>query len=247
MNNNINGNVPVNNGNNPNQNNYSNNNMPNNPNPNYNGNNKRKPKPVFKEWWFWLIIGIGAFFLFVGLIAGLSGDDQSNDNSKNSAATNVTGEATEKVTEAKEVEEDAEEKTQFTVGETASCGGVKYKFKKAVVSHGQDFSQPSKGKEFVICVFKIKNDSEEKVDVHSYDFEAYCDDSAIDNSYMVGNLDLYEKYGSLSVNDLAPGKKATGCLIYEVPKGWKKLELNADIDNGLFGEKEVKFIVKNKK
>ena len=92
----------------------------------------------------------------------------------------------------------------------------------------------------------MKNKSKDKIDVNAFDFEAYCDDNAVDDSFIDGNLDLVEKYGSLSVNNLAPGKMKKGCLTYEVPKGWKKLEINTKISPGLFDDKDVKFVVKNK-
>lgn len=201
-----------------------------------NGNLAPKPKkPLYKKWWFWVIIGV-VLLMFIAAASG------GNTKEK----TSVSDPTEEQTIETKAAEKPKKEKTKFTVGETASNDGVKYKFKEAVVSHGQDFSQPAKGKEFVICVFKVTNKSEDKINVNAFDFKAYCDDNAVEDEITDGNLDLVEKYGSISVNDLEPGKKKTGCLTYEVPKGWKKLEINTKIDAGLFNSKDVKFVVKNK-
>ena len=199
-----------------------------------------KPKkPIYKKWWFWVIIGV----VVIGILgcAGVGSEEESEKTTQKQGS---------KIAETKEdaakVEKTKKEKTQYTVGETASYGGIKYTFKKAVVSNGDDFSQPGKGNEFVVCVFKVKNNSKDKIDVNAFDFEAYCDDNAVDDSFIDGNLDLVEKYGSLSVTNLAPGKMKKGCLTYEVPKGWKKIEINTKISPGLFDDKDVKFVVKNK-
>ena len=205
---------------------------------NLNNNQAQKTKkPIYKKWWFWVIIGV-VLIMFIAV------SSSSNDDKEVKTDDETTMEAQQ--IETKAVEKPKKEKTQFTVGETASNGGVKYKFKKAVVSQGQDFSQPAKGKEYVICVFKVTNKSKDKINVNMFDFKAYCDDNAVDEAITDGNLDLVEKYGTLSVTDLEPGKKKTGCLTYEVPKGWKKLEINTKIDAGLFDSKDVKFVVKNK-
>ena len=217
------------------------NNMNNNMNNNFNNNPVPKPKkPIYKKWWFWVIIGVVLIF-FIGVASSSNSDNEMSENNPTNENQKI-----ETKTDAAKVEKPKKEKNKYTVGETASYGGIKYKFKKAVVSQGQDFSQPAKGKEYVICVFKIANKSEDKIDVNMFDFKAYCDDNAVDEAITDGNLDLVEKYGSLSVSDLEPGKKKTGCLTYEVPKGWKKLEINTKIDAGLFDSKDVKFVVKNK-
>ncbi|MBQ2642481.1 MAG: DUF4352 domain-containing protein [Eubacterium sp.] len=149
--------------------------------------------------------------------------------------------------DVRDVEIATVKKNFYTVGETAKQAGISMKFKKAIVSHGDSdgFVRPDKGKEYVICVFKVKNKSDEKISMSWAEFEAYIDNRSIDEDVWGLQCEDAKKYGDFS-GEVSPGKTLEGCVVYEVKKGWKKLEMRTDLGFGFFHKKEVIFKVKNK-
>ena len=71
-------------------------------------------------------------------------------------------------------------------------------------------------------------------------FDAYVDDNAI-------NEDLgaqISKDGTQTMNGtIATGKRLTGVLGYEVPKGWQKLEIH--FGPGLLSDTVIKWLIEN--
>lgn len=190
-----------------------------------------KPKkPIYKKWWFWVIIGV----VIIIIIAAASGssDDKASKDSGNSDSV---------------VSKEAEEKTEYAVGETINYDGVKMTMKKVKTSKGDkaSFTEPDKGKEFVIGEVEIKNDSDEKISVNWASFEAYYDDNAVESDVMGQSLPEVKKVGEL-FGDVAPGKKIKGCVVYQVPKNWKKMEITPKFDYDLMDEQNYKYVIKNK-
>ncbi|MBQ2642484.1 MAG: DUF5067 domain-containing protein [Eubacterium sp.] len=204
---------------------------------------QKQKKPIYKKVWFWIIIVL--VVLFLGSCAALLGSDDTGTGTDKEAKSKSEA----KKDDMKDVDEETETKKKFyTVGETAKYNGISMKFEKAVVSHGDKskFIEPDKGKEFVICVFKVKNKSDDKISMSWATFEAYVDDKSIDEDIIGLQLPEAEKYGSFD-GEIAPGKSLEGSVVYQLKKGWKKLEMRTDLGFGLFDENQVIFKVKNKK
>lgn len=136
-------------------------------------------------------------------------------------------------------------KTEFGVGETAEYEDIQVSLVKVIQSKGDDmFIKPDDGNVFEICVFEIENNSSEDITISSLTcFEAYCDDTSLNQDIMGLQTPEAEKYGQLD-GDIAAGKKMKGAIVYQVPKKWKELEVN--VTPGFWSEENIKFVAKNK-
>ena len=160
------------------------------------------------------------------LAAGCSSDTSSGEDG------NAGGEASES---------EAEEKSEYGVGETATVNDVDITLVGAVESAGDDFFTPAEGNKFEILEFEIANNSDEEVSVSSIMcFEAYCDDYSIDVSYD-GELAPEAEGKSTLDGTVAAGKKMNGIIAYEVPADFERLEVDVNLD--VWSDKTVKFVV----
>ena len=105
-------------------------------------------------------------------------------------------------------------------------GSVQMTLVNAEEFGGADFFTPQDGYVFVGCEFEIANNSKNEINVSSYvSFNAYCDGYAISQS-MTG-ASAWDKNGKKTLDGtVAPGKKLSGVIVYEVPSDWKELEVS---------------------
>ena len=207
-------------------------------------NNAVKPKKSKVKW---IVIAVIAVIIIAAIANGGSGESDevkkvaSNNNTKKADSNDSTKAKAKKDS----VPKNAEEKTVFNVGETAEYKDIRVTLKKVITSEGDDmFVKPDNGKEFVLCVFKIQNNSNKDLTISSMvSFEAYLDDSSINCDYLGTQTDEGKKYNSLD-GDIASGKKMEGVISYEVPKKWKKLEIN--VTPNVWSSKKITFAIKNK-
>ena len=116
-----------------------------------------------------------------------------------------------------------ETKKNFKVGETAKIDDVSITLTDVSESHGGDFFGPDEGNVFVLCEFNIENNSDEELTISSIlCFETYFDDYEADIS--ISALTASEK-DSLD-GTIAPGKKMSGVIGYEVSADWKNVEIH---------------------
>jgi hypothetical protein len=186
----------------------------------------------------WIVIAVVAIIIIAAIANGGSGD--SNDVKKVDSKSSTKTEAKKDNTP-----ETTKEKTSFNVGETAEYKNIQITLEKVITSQGDDmFVKPDDGKEFVLCVFKIQNNSDEDMTISSIvSFEAYLDDASINQDFLGVQTKEGKKYNSLD-GDIASGKKMEGVISYEVPKDWKKLEVNVKPD--AWSSKKITFVAKNK-
>lgn len=118
------------------------------------------------------------------------------------------------------------DKTTFGIGDTAELKSVQMTLVNAEEFGGADFFTPQDGYVFVGCEFEIANNSKNEINVSSYvSFNAYCDGYAISQS-MTG-ASAWDKNGKKTLDGtVAPGKKLSGVIVYEVPSDWKELEVS---------------------
>lgn len=186
----------------------------------------------------WIVAVVIAVIIIAAIANG--GSDDDNDvkkvNSKGSTTTKVNNDS---------LQETVPQKTAFGIGETAEYKDIQVTLEKVITSEGDDiFTKPDDGKEFVLCVFKIENNSDKDISISSIvDFEAYLDDTSINEDYMGSQTEEGKKYNSLD-GDIASGKKMEGVISYEAPKDWKKLEVNVTPDT--WSSKKITFVAKNK-
>lgn len=157
-----------------------------------------------------IVIGV---MVVLGIIGSIFGDNspQKVDNSSPSAENNAE-------------EQTQEEKTTFTVGETAEMNDVQVAFVNYEESFGSEYNTPTDGNVFVLANFEITNNSDSELTISSLmSFEAYADDYALNYSLSA----LMEKGDSTQLDGtIAPGKKLNGWIGYEVPADWSKVEIH---------------------
>lgn len=196
----------------------------------------------------WVIIAVIVIGV-IGASAGGNDDDKVKDvTSENSVESkeNKTDESKEQVPEndgKKEEEktsEEQEEKTEFYLGETAEQKGIQITLASVTESQGGEYVKPDDGNIFLIFEFEIVNNSEKDINISSImNFEAYCDDYSL-NQDIIG-LQAPEVEGKNQLDgSVAAGKKMNGIIAYQVPSGYKAMEINVSPD--FWSSKDIKFI-----
>lgn len=112
-----------------------------------------------------------------------------------------------------------------TIGDTLTDNELKITLNNALTySEIEDVLSgvPEDGKEYLVFFFTVENIGDEDTYISTYDFDGYVDDTAIDESVILGTIDGYEEIGG----NLAVGKKANGYLAFEVNTNWKKFDVH---------------------
>lgn len=160
-----------------------------------------------------LLIIFGVF-----IILGIIGSALSGDNEPKKVADKNVEDSQKPEKEVKE------EKTIFSIGETAEMNDVQITMMSYEESTGSEFNTPAEGNVFVLVNFEIANNSDSELLVSSMaSFEAYADDYALNYSLSA----LLDKQDSTQLDGtVASGKKMNGWIGYEVPADWKNLEIH---------------------
>lgn len=160
-------------------------------------------KPVYKKWWFWVLIVFAVIF-----IISLGSGDEEPTKEVNAGSTQAQTEAAE---------------TTFGLNETAVFSDLKMTATEIDESRGNEFNRPSDGNIFVGIKFTIENISDEEQFVSSLLlFESYADD--VKSAYSI-SAEIAFPDGTIDGN-LAPGKKLVGWYALEAPEDWEEIELN---------------------
>lgn len=122
----------------------------------------------------------------------------------------------------------------FTIGDTAAMDDIHVTLVD-IHEYNGEFMHPEDGNVYVAFELLIENKSDEEIVVSSLMcFEAYFDDFAANYSLSAqteSNLNPLD-------GEIAPGKKMTGAICYEVPEDWAAAELRFNPD---WGYKEFVF------
>lgn len=162
-------------------------------------------KPIYKRWWFWVIIVI----LFIGFTGG-SGDPELVD-SNGGSISNVNDDPQQTATQ------------YFTIGDTAKLDEVYVTLVNVTQSRGSEYFTASDGNVYVLWEFTIENNSDAELNISSLlCFDAYVDDYSTSISLSAeSSSDKNPLDGTI-----APGKKMNGVIGYEVPQDWKTFEVH---------------------
>lgn len=112
-----------------------------------------------------------------------------------------------------------------TIGDTLTDNELKITLNNALTYseiEGVLSGTPDDGKEYLVFFFTVENIGDEDTYISTYDFDGYVDDTAIDESVILGKIDGYDEIGG----NLAVGKKANGYLAFEVNTNWKKFDVH---------------------
>lgn len=187
----------------------------------------KQKKPIYKRWWFWVIVAV----VVIG-IASQGGDDTPKLSEDQGSTEVASG------TETESNEPDTPE--FFKLGETVETSKVKATITEMTKSEGSEFNTPEEGNEFVLLKMTIENISEDQeLTISSIlSFNAYVDDEALDESFSA----ILEGDKTMD-GTIAPGKKLSGTLAYEVPKGWEEIEIHFEPE--VWRDVKIKWIVEN--
>ncbi len=132
----------------------------------------------------------------------------------------------------------------FSTGDVIQASDFKLTIESFKKVKGTEYNKPDDGKEWVQIVLLVENTSDAEVTVSSMMmFDAYVDDMAMSENYSAQMVD--ESIKSMD-GTLAAGKKLRGQLAYEVPKGWKEIQI--DLDAAIFSffdSQKITMVFKN--
>lgn len=198
---------------------------------------EKQKKSIFKQWWFWLVVVI-----VIAAIASAGGEDKPKKEELTTTAGGQT-QQTQEQTQQQTAEQPKEETPEFfKIGETAVTKKVKATITEMEKSEGDEFNKPADGHEFVLLHMTIENISNQEINVSSIlSFDAYVDDNAINENF---GAQISKEGANTMDGTIAAGKKLTGVLAYEVPQGWKKLEIHYKPNE--LSDTTIKWLIENK-
>ncbi|MBR2710199.1 DUF4352 domain-containing protein [Candidatus Saccharibacteria bacterium] len=173
-------------------------------------------KPVYKQWWFWVVIVV------VLLIIGAIGSNGKTPQTQQPNSNNQSQEQPEETTETEETETSTD---TYRVGDTITLKNQTV----SIVSIQRDYSTgnpyvtPKDGKEYIKVNISVANTSNAKRYFSAGDWKIQDSDGVIDTYSFTATAMLDDAFDS-SI-ELASGGKTSGSLIFEVPKGDNGLEL----------------------
>lgn len=167
------------------------------------GAKKKKKHPIRGT--ILLIFGI---FLIVGALSSKDQPKKVNTNDQESRST-VAETTTSK-------------NNKFTVGDAVELNGITVTLVDVFESNGSTYLKPDSGNVFILCEFKIENNSKKDIAVSSLlSFETYVDEYTTNISLSaIGASDKGQLDGTV-----AAGKKMTGTIGYEAKKNWQEIEI----------------------
>lgn len=174
-------------------------------------------KPIYKRGWFWVIAIV--IVISIGIAAG-SKDDEPQKVGDNSGSSEQTPDINQ----------------DFTIGDIISVDGQEVSVVSVERNYttGNEFIQPSSGKEYIKINLQIQNKSKDTKSFNALNWEIESSDGVIDD-YMKAMLAQADD--SLGSGDLAAGGAKKGSIVFEVPAG--DAELKVHFKPNLWSSKEV--------
>lgn len=155
-------------------------------------------KPIYKKWWFWLII---AFIVILAL--GSSGEnttEQPNISTNITPSTNVDN--TTNIDTSNKV---------YAVGEEAFLNNTSITVTKVEKSNGSEYDKPQSGKEFVILYITIKNIGNSNLSYNPYNFQVQNSQGQLNEP----TFTIIDNDTSLQTGELIPNGSISGTIVFE--------------------------------
>ena len=180
-----------------------------------------------------IALAITIFMVILGVSILDSIGNSSSDTPKKVSTTNSSDTSSDS-TDEKDDANNEETTNEFKVGDVVETDTLRISF-LSVKDYKSDneFTQPKKGNKFIKAQFEFENTGDSDEYISSYDFKAYADSYAIDQTYFSED--------SLDAT-LSKGKKTKGSVYFEVPKDTK--EMTIEYETNFWTESKIIFIVK---
>lgn len=157
---------------------------------------QKQKKPLYKKWWFWLIIGI------VVVIAISSGGNESNPSPD-------VPDTTDKDTTVQTVATTPND-PYYYAGDVIDANGLKITYVKAE-SHEESnqFLQPDDGYMYIKLYLSVENTASTDRYISAFEFECYADGKKQET--------YYTTEGALEGGSLSSGRRDEGYIYFSVP------------------------------
>lgn len=171
-----------------------------------------------------ILIVIGAFFV-IGIIGSLAGDDdkKEQENTEPVTAEVATGEEKEEDKESAEEKEEAqaeEVSNEFHVGDVLETKRVKLSYLSCGEYEDKNmFIEAGEGNKLVYLEFEFENIGDTDTSVGYFDFDCYADGYEAKASMCTADNAMS------SITTLSPGRKTNGIVVFEIPQGAEKVEV----------------------
>lgn len=156
---------------------------------------KAEKKPIYKKWWFWVIVIIFVGSIGVGMRGGSDNISKTAEDSKKNESSQQETAKTYKIGDAVEIE------------------GVSVTVDSMQRGYTSELMKPDDGQEYIMLTVTIKNNSGDKKSYNAYDWNIETSEGDI-HSYEA----MAQGSNALNSGDIANGGKKTGTLVFEVPK-----------------------------
>lgn len=165
---------------------------------------KKAKKPIYKKWWFWLIIGV------VVICIATAGDKEETPTAK---VPDTTSNQT-----AAQTETTVAEDPYYHPGDVINANGLQITYVKAEKHKEKNqFLQPKDGNMYVKLYLSVENIADADRYISSFEFTCYADGKKQEMHYTVDK--------ALEGGNLSAGRKDEGYICFEVPKNAKDIEV----------------------
>lgn len=162
-----------------------------------------------------------------------------SDNDKPQVVRNSVGSSvSEQQSQRSYVEGDTSSKDTFGLMEAAEMNNVRVIMTNYSENYGSEWNKPTDGNVFLLVEFEIANNSSSELAISSImSFDGYVDGYSVSTSFGA----LLENEQSQLDGTVASGMKMKGWIGYEVPNGWREMEIH--FTDNIWNNNKFKFLI----
>lgn len=207
----------------------------------------KNSKPIYKKWWFWLIVVI--------ILIGAFGSNGSNKSDTSSVQPSSSAQppassapespsapenpsSSESSSEPESSSSSGSASNVFGPGITLETGSFKITYQECDADWRgySEYLGPQNGNKVVRAFFIFENISNSDKTCGGFDFSCYADGVSCSQF-------IWSSEDSLSTTSLSPGRKNQGYVAFEVPISAEEIELEYEDTFNLFSKQKLIFTI----